>query len=386
MLSISWIDLAGNNLQYMIAEWNRFGYPRKGTMFIIKRTNPSIFYAFDFYGLPFNSTPFTGWSSVSIDFTARSGTIANNDDVIIQFSYGGPTGERGPQGFVGQTGPTGPQGRTGDRGQTGANGLPGDPGPSSGVQLNRVADGTSAIFGATFSVSLNPLDGGTVFTIIFNNGSFRSSVALVAGDYIDASSPDSHISFEVLSSFDTGTGQQIVQARSIQGNFSLFFNRHGFTVSKRGITGASGSGVLAGMIMPYAGSSLPEGWLWCDGSNISKVTYATLFAAIGTTYGATQANFNLPDLRGRVVAGLDSMNNSVGTGGGAALRLTNPLDGSVLGANGGTEAHSHAISRTSATNTETGPGGDPRVTSVTTPTSGGSSIQPTLILNYIIKT
>jgi hypothetical protein len=131
-LSISWTDLAGNNLQYMIAQWNSFGYPRKGTMFIIKRTNPSIFYAFDCYGLPFNTTPFTGWSAVSIDFTAGSGTIANNDDVIIQFAYGGPTGERGEQGFVGQTGPTGTQGRTGERGLTGANGLPGDPGPSSG--------------------------------------------------------------------------------------------------------------------------------------------------------------------------------------------------------------------------------------------------------------
>jgi microcystin-dependent protein len=382
--------LAGNNLQYMIAQWNSFGFPRRGTMFIIKRTNPSIFYAFDCYGSPFttipNPTPFTGWSSVNINFTAGSGTIANNDDVIIQFAYGGPTGERGPQGFVGQGGPTGPQGRTGERGQTGATGLPGDPGQPSGVQLDRLNDGNNVVFGPSFSLEGNVFQSGTQFRIIFNSDSFRASMSLVPGDYIDAVSADSHISFEVISSVDSGTGQIFVEARNIQGNFSLYYNRHGFTVSKRGTPGQNGSGVLAGMIMPYAGSSLPAGWLWCDGSTISQVTYATLYAAIGKTYGGTSSDFSLPDLRGRVVAGRDAMNNSVGSGGGAALRLTNPLDGSVLGANGGTEAHSHAISRTSATNTETGPGGDPRVTSVTTPTSGGSSIQPTIILNYIIKT
>lgn len=65
-----------------------------------------------------------------------------------------------------------------------------------------------------------------------------------------------------------------------------------------------GDKIPAGVISPYAGTSLPSGWLWCGGNEISRTQYAALFAAIGTTYGDGDGNttFNLPDLRGRVVA------------------------------------------------------------------------------------
>lgn len=65
-----------------------------------------------------------------------------------------------------------------------------------------------------------------------------------------------------------------------------------------------GDKIPAGVISPYAGTSLPAGWLWCGGDEISRTQYAALFAAIGTTYGDGNGNttFNLPDLRGRVVA------------------------------------------------------------------------------------
>lgn len=59
-----------------------------------------------------------------------------------------------------------------------------------------------------------------------------------------------------------------------------------------------------GAVMPYAGTSLPSGWLWCGGNLVSRTKYAALFKAIGTTYGAGdgKTTFALPDLRGRVVA------------------------------------------------------------------------------------
>ena len=52
----------------------------------------------------------------------------------------------------------------------------------------------------------------------------------------------------------------------------------------------------AGMVMAFAGTSAPSGWLKCDGSAISRTTYAKLFAAIGTTYGTGDGSttFNLP--------------------------------------------------------------------------------------------
>jgi len=64
----------------------------------------------------------------------------------------------------------------------------------------------------------------------------------------------------------------------------------------------------AGMVAPYAGSSAPTGWLLCDGSPVSRSTYAALFAAIGTTYGSGDGSttFNVPDTRGIFISGVGS--------------------------------------------------------------------------------
>ena len=58
--------------------------------------------------------------------------------------------------------------------------------------------------------------------------------------------------------------------------------------------------VPAGCIQMYGGSTVPGGWLLCNGAAISRTTYASLYAAIGTIYGAGNGSttFNLPDFRG----------------------------------------------------------------------------------------
>lgn len=53
-----------------------------------------------------------------------------------------------------------------------------------------------------------------------------------------------------------------------------------------------------GTVLPFAGSTAPEGWLICNGSSQSTTTYAKLFAVIGYTYGGTGGSFNLPDMQG----------------------------------------------------------------------------------------
>lgn len=60
-----------------------------------------------------------------------------------------------------------------------------------------------------------------------------------------------------------------------------------------------------GGLMMFVGSSAPTGWLLCDGSAVSRTTYADLFAVIGTTYGAGDGSttFNVPDLRQRFPLG-----------------------------------------------------------------------------------
>lgn len=76
--------------------------------------------------------------------------------------------------------------------------------------------------------------------------------------------------------------------------------------------------------LDYYGTTLPVGgWLWRDGSAVSRTTYAALFAVLGVSYGAGDGSttFNLPDSRGRVEAGKDDM------GGTAANRLNVTLTG-----------------------------------------------------------
>ena len=66
--------------------------------------------------------------------------------------------------------------------------------------------------------------------------------------------------------------------------------------------------VPSGSVTAFAGSTAPAGWLKCDGSAISRTTYAALFNVIGTIYGAGDGSttFNLPNLQvGRVPVGMD---------------------------------------------------------------------------------
>lgn len=71
--------------------------------------------------------------------------------------------------------------------------------------------------------------------------------------------------------------------------------------------GGSASVVPPGAILPFGGSSAPVGFLIADGSAVSRSTYADLFVAIGTAFGNGDGSttFNLPDLRGRFLRGVD---------------------------------------------------------------------------------
>jgi microcystin-dependent protein len=108
-------------------------------------------------------------------------------------------------------------------------------------------------------------------------------------------------------------------------------------INATGVLKQAGIALLPlGMVLPYAGLTEPSGYLFCYGQAVSRTTYAALYAIVADTYGAGDGSttFNLPDLRGRVVAGQDDM------GGSSANRLTNAndgLNGDTLGATGGGE-------------------------------------------------
>ena len=97
---------------------------------------------------------------------------------------------------------------------------------------------------------------------------------------------------------------------------------------------------LVGEVAFFARSSPPNGWLKANGAAVSRTTYADLFAAIGTTFGAGdgRTTFNLPDFRGEFVRGLDDGRNidngrRLGTAQSDAIRnITGSID--VRGAYG----------------------------------------------------
>lgn len=144
--------------------------------------------------------------------------------------------------------------------------------------------------------------------------------------------------------------------------------------------------IPVGMVSPHGGSAAPSGWLLCYGQNVSRTTYAALFTAISTTYGAGDGSttFGLPDLRGRVVAGQDDM------GGSSANRLTGltgGIDGDVLGGTGGDESNALTAAQTPdniSTSDRAAGGGGRATTNHTGSGSAHNNVQPTIILNYII--
>ncbi|WP_427773639.1 phage tail protein [Comamonas thiooxydans] len=84
---------------------------------------------------------------------------------------------------------------------------------------------------------------------------------------------------------------------------------------------------MAGQIAYCAAGVIPSGWLECNGAAISRATYGTLFASIGTNYGAGDGatTFNLPDLRGEFLRGADrgrgvDAGRAIGSAQGDAIR------------------------------------------------------------------
>ncbi|MGO8916215.1 MAG: phage tail protein [Stellaceae bacterium] len=248
-----------------------------------------------------------------------------------------------------------------------------------------------------------------------------------------------------LFSDGTNTATRAVTGPStvVAGNLAAFSDFTGGVLQDSGV--APASLVPAGTILEFAGSTAPSGYLLANGQAVSRTTYATLFGVCGTAYGAGDGSttFNVPDKRGRVGAGYDPGNAT-----GRLTAITSQgVSAASLGDAGGEQAHTqtnaelvgHSHSATSSsTSTSTSSVTDPGhahayysnnsgqagtnnpplssasgaenqafsttpsttsisvSTSTTTTTStaigadgGGNAfnvVQPTIILNYIIKT
>jgi microcystin-dependent protein len=85
-----------------------------------------------------------------------------------------------------------------------------------------------------------------------------------------------------------------------------------------------GSVIPAGTIAPFGGGTVPTGWLLCDGSAVSRTTYAGLFAVLSTSNGSGDGSttFNLPDLQGKFLRGRVQISTASGSGSAASNNAT----------------------------------------------------------------
>ena len=205
-----------------------------------------------------------------------------------------------------------------------------------------------------------------------------------------------------------GPASAIVSLETILGSASSLKGSHADLATRLAVSiPASGTVVSPGVIWMYGGSTPPSGWLQCDGSSVSRSTYADLFAVVGTDFGNGAGDgltFTLPDFRSRIPVGIGT-----GVGGGASGTTgTKPTGGATLinwlrGAWYGSDTHQLTVaelaSHTHTTNfiwSAFGGGNNPSgvgTSGVVNAVSGsaGSSqphnnVQAGLGVNFIIKT
>ena len=168
-------------------------------------------------------------------------------------------------------------------------------------------------------------------------------------------------------------------------------------------------GIPTATIVPWSSSSVPSGFLECDGSAVSRSTYSALFAIVGTTYGSGDgaSTFNVPDLQDNVAVGKSNNKALASTGGANTVQSTGNVGGSTANATLSTAqlaSHSHTAGSAGG-----GPGGGGTGMSIhrgnqaqtgSTGSGGGHShnmsatftgdstsvLQPYLTIIYIIKT
>lgn len=143
---------------------------------------------------------------------------------------------------------------------------------------------------------------------------------------------------------------------------------------------------LVGEIRQYAGNTVPNGWLECNGAEVDKSDYQALYTAIGDLWGTASDNnhFVLPDLRGRVAVGFNSIDtdfNTIGKTGGLKDSIV-PLHNHTQNSHNHTQnAHSHTYVKENLTTFEESGSGTKHNQPASTTSTATSSVAATNIAN-----
>jgi len=112
------------------------------------------------------------------------------------------------------------------------------------------------------------------------------------------------------------------------------------------------NGIPIGQVDAFAGSTAPDDWLFCDGRAVSRTTYSKLYSVIGTTWGSGDGSttFNLPDLRGRALIGVNSTALPNGQNASLTARTVGTqnigTENAVVVSHTHTMAHTHGMAHT----------------------------------------
>lgn len=171
---------------------------------------------------------------------------------------------------------------------------------------NIVINNNSNIYANIFSPNIN--------SDLYNNSNILSRTF-----YINLNNNFNHSN--VISNISSTIGNLTVYNTNINGNLictnnsnientitstgNIFFNNSLFVLPQ-----FTTSILPLGIIMPIYSSTIPNGWLLCNGQEISRITYSDLFNLIGTTYGIgdNSSTFNIPNINEEFIFGVDSEN------------------------------------------------------------------------------
>jgi microcystin-dependent protein len=180
-------------------------------------------------------------------------------------------------------------------------------------------------------------------------------------------------------------------------SFTNTFPRQSITATPYATFANNGKPV--GGVIAFVGVNPPAGWLLCDGSAISRTTYARLFANIGTMWGSGDGTttFNLPDLRGMFLRGVNG-SRADAYADPDILTRTNIASGGNTGNAVGSiqlntaEIHTHTYSKLNLSQNARGfipvigAAGNPNFITLDSGEAGGNETRPkNAYVNYIIK-